>query len=147
MLKQTKLNSNLLDRARTLRKEMTPEERKLWYLFLKDYPVRWYRQRIMGNFILDFYCAKAHLAVEVDGSQHYSEEGLSHDEERSRELLKYRIKVLRYSNADINKRFETVCQDIHKHIEMITPQSPAVTAPLEKGEPRVSARHRYATDK
>lgn len=116
----------MLDRARNLRKAMTPAERKLWYLFLKDYPVRWYRQRIMGSFILDFYCAKAHLAIEIDGSQHYSEEGYAYDEERTKELEKYRIKVLRYSNADINQRFELVCQHIHKKIEIITPQSTAL---------------------
>lgn len=65
-----KHNPALTERARTLRKQMTPEERHLWYDFLRSYPVRFLRQKVIGNAIVDFYCAKATLAIELDGSQH-----------------------------------------------------------------------------
>lgn len=64
-------NNHLLSRARELRREMTPQERKLWYLFLRKYPVKFYKQRIIASFIADFYCPKARLVIELDGSQHY----------------------------------------------------------------------------
>ena len=116
--KDSKLNPILLERARTLRKNMTPAEKKLWFLFLTKYPVRWYRQRIMGNYILDFYCARAHLVIEIDGGQHYTEQGLAYDEERSRELLKFDINVVRYTNDDVKKRFKEVCEDIDRKVKM-----------------------------
>lgn len=93
---------------------MTPEERKLWFLFLAKHPMRWYRQRVMGNFILDFYCAKAHLVIEIDGGQHYTEQGIAYDEERSQCLLQYGLNVVRYTNDDIKKHFKEVCEDINK---------------------------------
>ena len=116
--KDSKLNPILLERARTLRKNMTPAEKKLWFLFLTKYPVRWYRQRIMGNYILDFYCARAHLVIEIDGGQHYTEQGLAYDEERSRELLKFDINVVRYTNDDVKKHFKEVCEDIDRKVKM-----------------------------
>jgi len=76
-----------LENARRLRREMTPHERKLWYLFLRRYPVKIYKQRIIGRFIVDFYCASARLVIELDGSQHYEPQGLAYDAERSQFLM------------------------------------------------------------
>ena len=76
-------DNSQLENARRLRREMTPHERKLWYLFLRKYPVKVYKQRIIGKFIVDFYCASAKLVIEVDGSQHYESHGMAHDAERS----------------------------------------------------------------
>ena len=72
----------------------------------------------MGNYILDFYCARAHLVIEIDGGQHYTEQGLAYDEERSRELLKFDINVVRYTNDDVKKRFKEVCEDIDRKVKM-----------------------------
>ena len=109
--------NELLDNARRLRKDMTPQERKLWYLFLQKYPVKIYKQRIIGPYIVDFYCASANLIIEVDGSQHYDAEGMAHDQQRTEYLRALGLEVVRYSNADINARFERVCEDIHQRIQ------------------------------
>jgi very-short-patch-repair endonuclease len=102
--------------AQKLRKDMTPEERKLWYKFLQPLPILVYRQKPFGNYIADFYCPKAKVVVEVDGSQHYDEEGLRHDCERDRYFNSLEITVLRYSNLQINKHFKEVCEDLYRHI-------------------------------
>jgi very-short-patch-repair endonuclease len=109
-------NDDLLGNARKLRRNMTPQERKLWYLFLKDYPVKIYKQRIIGPYIVDFYCSGAKLVIEIDGSQHYEDTGKGRDTERDRYLTGLGLEVVRYSNADINARFKNVCLDIHQHI-------------------------------
>ena len=70
----------LIPRAKELRRDMTPQERHLWYDFLKDYPVRFQRQKAIDSFIIDFYCASAKLMIELDGSQHFSAQGLAYDE-------------------------------------------------------------------
>ena len=103
--------------ARELRKNMTAEERKLWYQFLRDYPVRIMRQRPIDRFIVDFYCAKAKLVIELDGSQHYEEVGKLADQKRDAFLKGLGLHVLRYSNYDINQNFFSVCQDILNHLE------------------------------
>ena len=72
----------------------------------------------MENYILDFYCARAHLVIEIDGGQHYTEQGLAYDEERSRELLKFDINVVRYTNDDVKKHFKEVCEDIDRKVKM-----------------------------
>ena len=79
-------NNDMLDVARRLRREMTPQEQRLWYVFLRKYPVKFYKQRIIESFIVDFYCADARLVIELDGSQHYTEQGKCYDEERSQIL-------------------------------------------------------------
>ena len=109
-------NNNLLENARKLRADMTPQERKLWYLFLKSYPVKVYKQRIVGPYIVDFYCASAKLIIEIDGSQHYDEDVQKKDAERTAYLNGLGLRVIRYSNADINCRFDQVCQQIHRII-------------------------------
>ena len=107
----------LTERAKELRKNMTPQERHLWYDFLRTYPVKFYRQRIIGSFIADFYCASAKLIVEVDGSQHYTKQGLVYDAERSAILSQYHLKVLRFSNREINMQFDSVCKQIHIEVQ------------------------------
>ena len=110
-------NNELLERARKLRREMTPQERKLWYLFLRSYPVKIYKQRIIGSYIVDFYCATARLVIEIDGTQHYEDAGRQHDHIRTAYLEKEGLTVIRYSNADINTRFDRVCESIHHYIQ------------------------------
>ena len=109
--------AKLLPNARALRRDMTPQERHLWYDFLRDYPVKIYKQRIIGSFIVDFYCAAAKLVIELDGSQHYEEQGLAYDAERTAFLEGLGLKVIRFSNADINSRFKSVCEAIHSTIQ------------------------------
>lgn len=104
-------------RAKELRHEMTPQERKLWYAFLRDYPIKIYKQRVIEFFIIDFYCAEAKLAIELDGSQHYTEQGKCYDEERSQILRAYGLKVLRFSNRDVDRSFDSVCAQIHNIIQ------------------------------
>ena len=101
-----------LEAAKELRRKMTPHERKLWYLFLRNYPIKIYKQRIIGSFIVDFYCHRAKLVIEIDGSQHYEENGIAYDEERSAYLQSLGLKVVRYSNREITWNFKKVCEQI-----------------------------------
>ena len=110
-------NNGLLPRAKELRKEMTPQERHLWYDFLRDYPVKVYKQRIIDSFIADFYCASAKLVIEIDGAQHFSEEGLLRDKIRTEIIERYGIQVLRFTNHEVDTQFENVCNMIMIEIE------------------------------
>ena len=110
-------DNSQLENARRLRREMTPHERKLWYLFLRKYPVKIYKQRIIGKFIVDFYCASAKLVIEVDGSQHYEPQGMAYDVERSAFLSALGLDVLRFSNRDIDRDFHGVCEQIDLTIQ------------------------------
>ena len=110
-------DNSKLENARQLRREMTPHERKLWYLFLRKYPVKIYKQRIIGRIIVDFYCASAKLVIEVDGSQHYEPRGIAYDEERSAFLSELGLTVLRFSNRDIDRNFCGVCEQIDAAIQ------------------------------
>ena len=105
-------NSKLTSRAQELRKNMTKEERRLWYEYLHTYPYRFRRQVTFGNYILDFYCAAAKLAIELDGSQHYAPEGQQYDTIRTAYLDRLGIKVLRFSNLDVLQNLRGVCQTI-----------------------------------
>ena len=107
-----KHNPKLTTNARNLRKNMTKEERHLWYDFLRNYPVRFMRQRVIGNYIVDFYCAQAKLVVELDGSQHYEAECVKKDEERTAFLKSFGLSVLRIPNNEVNSNFEGVCMYI-----------------------------------
>ena len=109
-------NPKLSSNARKLRTEMTKEERHLWYDFLKSLPVTVHRQKVFGNYIVDFYIASAKLAIELDGSQHYEDEGRTKDAQRDAYLQSIGLQILRYSNADVNQRFVGVCQDIRQHL-------------------------------
>lgn len=100
--------------ARKLRKDMTRGERKLWYECLRGSPVRFYRQKPIGNYVADFYCPKLHLVIELDGSQHCQDKGIVYDTERTKELSKYKgIKVLRIPNNQIDQNFNGVCEYIY----------------------------------
>ena len=103
--------------ARQLRKDMTPWERKLWYCFLKDYPIRFQRQKCMNHFIVDFYCFRAKLIIELDGGGHYEENAQKYDENRTNILEKYGLKVLRFCNTDIDKNFYGVCTAIDREVK------------------------------
>ena len=103
--------------AKTLRKNMTPWERKLWYEFLRSYPIRFQRQKAIGNYIVDFYCHKAKLVVELDGSQHYTPEEKQYDEKRTQYLQSQGLQVIRFSNLDILQRFHSVCAEIDRTIK------------------------------
>jgi len=95
---------------------MTKEERHLWYDFLKPLPVTFNRQKVIGHYIVDFYCASAKLIIELDGSQHYENQGLQKDACRDLNLQNLGFTILRYSNLDVNQNFEGVCEDILAHI-------------------------------
>ncbi|MEE1047140.1 MAG: endonuclease domain-containing protein [Clostridia bacterium] len=102
-------NSKLLGNARKLRREMTRQERHLWYDFLQHYPVKIYKQRIIGNYIVDFYCHRARLVIELDGSQHYEDTSVKYDKNRTDFLNSLGIDVLRILNIDIDRNFKSVC--------------------------------------
>ena len=120
-------NKKLTANSQKLRKNMTKEERHLWYDFLKEIPVTFHRQKVIGNYIVDFYCASAKMIIELDGSQHYYDEGKQKDEKRDKYLSSLSLTVLRYSNDDVNNSFESVCQDIFNNLisrGAISPPSP-----------------------
>ena len=105
-------NKNNIILARELRKNMTPQEKHLWYDYLKDYPIRFQRQKALGNYIADFFCASAKLVVEIDGSSHGTEEQQKIDIERTSYLESTGLTVIRFTNADVDKRFSGVCAKI-----------------------------------
>ncbi len=96
---------------------MTRQENHLWYDFLRHYPLKIYKQRIIDNFVADFYCHQARLVIELDGSQHYTTQGEMHDDVRTQVLEKYGLYVLRFSNRDVDEQFEGVCCMIDKTIK------------------------------
>ena len=114
---QYKHNKNLVSNAKQLRKEMTKEERHMWYDFLKEYPVKFLRQKVLGNYIVDFYCAKAKLVVELDGSQHFEDENLQKDAHRTEFLESYGLKVVRIPNNEVNNNFRGVCEYIDNEVK------------------------------
>ena len=114
-------NDSLLPYAKRLRREMTEQERKLWYRFLRSYPVKIYKQRIIESYIVDFYCASAKLVIEIDGSQHYEESGKEQDERRDDALKRLGLTVLRLSNREIDHAFDAVCEKIDQMIREGTP--------------------------
>ena len=111
-------NPKLRKNAQKLRREMTKEERRLWYDFLKQLPLTVNRQKVIGHYIVDFYCASAKLAIELDGSQHYESEGTTSDQERDYALNQLGITVVRYSNRDIDRNFDGVCADLLRRLQL-----------------------------
>ena len=109
-------NSKLTAKAQVLRKSMTKEERHLWYDFFKTLPISVNRQKVIGRYIVDFYCATAKIVIELDGSQHYETQSMLQDKVRDDYLRSLGITVLRYSNHDVNTHFNDVCEDIFNHI-------------------------------
>ncbi len=109
---ERKHNKNLTSFARQLRKNMTKEERHLWFDYLKDYPIKFYRQKVVDNYIADFYCNKARLIIELDGSQHYDSKIMLKDKIRTENIGERNIIVLRIPNNEINENFVNVCEYI-----------------------------------
>lgn len=111
---------DLIPRAKELRKNATKEECHLWYDFLRNYPIRFQRQKTISGFIVDFYCHQARLVIELDGSQHYTEDGMVYDEARSRVLEEHGLVVLRFSNPEVMQNFQGVCEYIHGTVQART---------------------------
>ena len=107
-------NKKYVERARVLRNNMTPEERKIWYDFLSKNQYRFTRQKIIENYIVDFYCPKKKLIIEIDGNQHYTVDGKEYDKIRTDLLNAYNLTVLRYKNKDIQTNFTKVCSQINQ---------------------------------
>ena len=105
-------DSDMTKVAQLLRNSSTPEENKLWYQYLRGYPLQFKRQKPFGRYVLDFYCSKVKLGVELDGSQHFSAEGMERDENRTAYLNSLGIQVLRFTNHEVNTQFEAVCRAI-----------------------------------
>ena len=110
-------NKKLIPIAKDLRNNATRQENHLWYDFLRTYPIRFQRQKSIDEFIVDFYCHKEGLVIELDGSQHYTDEGIINDEKRTQVLNKHNLEVLRFSNLDIDKNFIGVCTIIEEKIK------------------------------
>ena len=109
---QPKYNKALTPLARELRKNMTPQERDLWYQYLRHHPLKFTRQKVLGKYIADFYCASAKLVIELDGSQHYEDKGQEADRERTQFLRQYGIRVLRIPNNAVSQNLRGVCDYI-----------------------------------
>ena len=102
------MKKELVDRARAMRKEPTPEENKMWYILLRKFKPRFFRQRIIGNYIVDFYCPKLKLIIEIDGVQHYLPETQEYEYKRTEFLENSGYKLLRFTNHDINREIRNV---------------------------------------
>ena len=113
-------NKENIPLAKALRKNMTPWERKLWYDFLRYYPVRFQRQKAIGNYIADFYCAKARLVIELDGGGHYTAELARKDEMRTKDLESMNLTVVRICNLDIDRNFRGVCEYIDLTVKRLS---------------------------
>ena len=109
---QSKHNKQLVPLAKKLRKNMTKEERHLWYDFLRSYPIRFSRQKVLGTYITDFYSADARLVIELDGSQHYEAEEIQKDKDRTAFLEGYGLTVIRIPNNEVSRNFRGVCEYI-----------------------------------
>ncbi len=114
---QSKHNKQLVPFAKQLRKEMTKGERHLWYDFLRTYPVRFSRQKVLGKYIADFYSAEATLVIELDGSQHYEETGIQKDTARTSFLEGYGLKIIRIPNNEVSRNFRGICEYIDAAIK------------------------------
>ncbi len=114
---QSKHNKQLVPFAKQLRKKMTKEERHLWYDFLRTYPIRFSRQKVLGKYIADFYSAQAQLVIELDGSQHYEESGAQKDIKRTDFLEGYGLTVIRIPNNEVTRNFPGVCEYIDETVK------------------------------
>jgi very-short-patch-repair endonuclease len=117
-------NAALTPRARELRTNATRQENRLWYEYLRDYRPRFTRQRVVGSYILDFYCGAVKLAVELDGSQHFEPEAIRYDEIRTSFLNSLGIKVIRFTNSDVDESFEGICNNIAQQVDSLLGQPP-----------------------
>ena len=126
-------NKKNIPLAKNLRKNMTPWERKLWYEYLQYYPLRFQRQKAVGEYIVDFYCAKARLVIELDGGGHYEVIQTQKDTLRTENLEQMNLRVVRICNQDIDNNFRGVCEYIDMAVQGSLPQSAALTAPSSEG--------------
>ena len=126
-------NKENIPLAKALRKNITPWERKLWYEFLRNYPIRFQRQKAIGNYIVDFYCARIGLVIELDGGGHYTPQQEEKDQLRTKELEAMNLKVERISNMDIDRNFNGVREYIDSIVKRSLPQSATLTAPSSEG--------------
>ena len=110
-------NTDHVDRAKEMRKNMTAEEKKLWYTFLKNCAHRFRRQHPIDNYVVDFYCSDLKLVIEIDGGQHYTNGGKSYDAQRDAVIESYGLKIVRFTNADVNNDFDAVCRQIQGYKE------------------------------
>ena len=117
-------NQQLVEKAKELRKNMTPAEKRLWYGYLRTFKFRFLRQRPIDNFIVDFFCAQLRLVIEADGESHFTDDGKDYDWERTQILEGYGLKVLRFTNDEVLKDWEGVCRRIEEEIP---------PTPLQKG--------------
>lgn len=114
---ERKHNKSIVPLAKSLRKNMTKEERHLWYDFLRNHSVKFSRQKVLGRYIADFYSAQAKLVIELDGSQHFTDKEIEKDTERTKYLEQYGLTVIRIANNDVNENFEGVCEYINRVLE------------------------------
>ena len=136
---QTERHKELMNNARELRKNMTKQERKLWYNFLRGYWIRWGRQKVIGEYIVDFYCVQLKLAIELDGSQHYEDAARVYDQKRTEFLAKMGIQVLRYTNLEVNQQFDVVCTDIDNKVK-------AMVEKMNRYHMKITARKKKELD-
>ncbi|MBC1191085.1 MULTISPECIES: endonuclease domain-containing protein [Microcystis] len=109
-------NTALVARAKELRKNMTLAEKKLWYSYLKNFKFKVLRQRPIDHFIVDFYCPSLKLVIEIDGDTHFTDEGKAYDKERTARLESYGLKVIRFTNSQVLRNFEAVCEQLNLSI-------------------------------
>ena len=126
-------NKSNIKIAKILRKHMTKHERKLWYLFLREYPIRFQRQKAIDNYIADFYCAKAKLIIELDGSGHYEPHQILKDRIRTQRLEELDLTVVRFLNSDIDNNFRNVCEYIDTLVKESLPHPTKSGAPSSEG--------------
>ena len=131
-----KHNTELTTNARILIKNMTKEERHLWYDFLKSYPVRFLRQKVIDNYIVDFYCHSARLIIELDGSQHYEGKGLLKDKIRTEKIEQRNLTIMRIPNNEVSRNFGGVCQYIDNAVKESLRQSSTDTSRESPGQLR-----------
>ena len=135
-----KYNKELTPNSQELRKNMTPEEKHLWYDFLKQLPLTVNKQKVFANYIVDFYIHSAKLVIELDGIQHHSSENVNKDKARDAYLSELGITVLRYDNETVRKNFAYVCEDILTHLGldfsvlMHNPHPSATLTPSPEGK-------------
>ncbi len=154
----SKHNKSIVPNAKELRKNMTKEERHLWYDFLRNHSARFSRQKVLGKYIVDFYSAQAQMVIELDGSQHFEEAGQEYDKKRDEYIKGYGLKIIRIPNNEVNENFDGVCAYLDSEITQSLSQllqkpsllSPAVTfphtvgnLPLHKGAFFVAIHNRY----
>ncbi len=120
-----KYNKSVIPQARALRKNMTKQENKMWYDFLNKYKPRFQRQKTIGDYIVDFFCAKAFLALEIDGEQHYKKDGFEYDKIRTAHLNNMGVTVMRVTNREVDNYFDIVCEQIDRVVKSQLSEKPS----------------------